>query len=163
MNRERLTAWNLELQSAHHTLEAALNAARVSITTGAALTSRGRDLTLRCRGFCAALDDHHRSEDAALFPRLLAEGPELTDAITTLIRDHRILTGLLADFEKSLAGLSTLDDTQRDQLDAQLDRIEAVMKNHFSDEERRLHTVLRTFDAEPAEKDLLLGSTPNTP
>ncbi len=34
MNRERLVAWNLEIQRAHHTLEAALNAARVSISTG---------------------------------------------------------------------------------------------------------------------------------
>lgn len=160
MNRERLVAWNLEIQRAHHSLEAALNAARVSVSTGAPVGSLAENLILRCRGFCAALDDHHHSEDTALFPRLLAETPELSDAMATLRSDHRALAGLLADFEESLAGLRAPNDAQRDQLDAQLDRIEAAMKKHFSDEERHLHTALRRFNAEPSEKDVLLGSAP---
>lgn len=103
MDRERLVAWNLELQSAHHAQEAALNQARLSVHTGEPVDSRATNLTLHCRGFCAALDDHHRSEDAALFPRLVAESPELGDTVAALMKDHRTLAGLLADFETSLA------------------------------------------------------------
>lgn len=120
MDRERLVAWNLELQSAHHALEAALNQARLSVHTGESVDSLSTNLTLHCHGFCAALDDHHRSEDAALFPRLVAESPELGDTVAALMKDHRTLAGLLADFETSLAEMGKPEDRGRgrDQLDA---------------------------------------------
>ncbi len=160
MERERLLAWNVELQYAHHALERALNEARISIATVAPLDSLSNDLTLHCRGFCSALDDHHRSEDAALFPRLLADAPELRDAIAVLMQDHRTLASLLSEFEELLIGSDIANDVARDGLDAQLDRIEAVMKKHFSDEERHLHTMLRTLTADATEKEALLGSPP---
>lgn len=160
MDRERLIVWHLELQSAHHALEGALNAARTGILKETPPTTLAQDLTLHCLGFCSALDDHHRSEDTALFPRLLANDPDLADTITDLMTDHRALAALLVELEQSLHGGGAPTATELDRLDTQFDRIEAVMNGHFSDEERLLHTVLGALEAHPRERTTLLGSPP---
>lgn len=167
MDRERVIVWHLELQSAHHAIEGAFNAARTGILKETPPTTLAQDLTLHCLGFCSALDDHHRSEDTALFPRLLANDPDLADTITDLadtitdlMTDHRALAVLLAELEQSLHGGCAPTATELDRLDTQFDRIEAAMKGHFSDEEQLLHTVLGTLEAHPRERTTLLGSPP---
>ena len=45
----------------------------------------------RFEQICRALDGHHRNEDAAWFPRLAAERPELAAGLAYLSRDHKQL------------------------------------------------------------------------
>jgi len=70
----RLIAWSSELRRAHARLREALGVIRGEMH--GADPGTGRDLLLYCRGFCAALDAHHRGEDRALFPAIEAAHPD---------------------------------------------------------------------------------------
>ncbi|WP_231954607.1 hemerythrin domain-containing protein [Actinoplanes derwentensis] len=103
------------------------------------------DLLLYCRGFCAALDGHHRSEDHTLFPAIAAAHPELRPVLRKLEQDHSMIAYLIG----------TLENAVRQNVDPRphLDGLGAIMENHFRYEERQLLTVLETLDltADPAD------------
>lgn len=108
----------------------------------------GRDLLLYCRGFCAALDQHHRGEDRALFPAIEAAHPELGPVLRKLSQDHSMIDTLLTALRDVVGGGVAADD-----LDRHLDGIGAIMESHFAFEERQLLQVLETLalDADPGE------------
>lgn len=162
MNRDRLVAWNLELQTVHHRLEAALHTARTAAATGSMTT----DVLAHCYGFCTALRDHHTREDAGLFPRLLVENPVLAPVIEQLTTDHEVLAALITDFETALARHRE-DPVGRDEVDGHLDRLQARITTHFADEERRLDTALDQLTASEVAATRLMGDgtapRPQTP
>lgn len=91
------------------------------------------DLLLHCHGFCVALDGHHRSEDAGLFPRIAEARPDLAPVLERLTHDHammRQLVGALAAALDSGADPATLH--------GHLDGLDAIMESHFGYEERSL-------------------------
>jgi hemerythrin-like domain-containing protein len=143
----RLVAWSQELRRVHARLREALRLTRESLGRGDPATAAD-DLLLYCRGFCAALDGHHRGEDSTLFPAIAAAHPHLRPVLRALEQDHsmiaHLLTGLSAAVGRS-AGATELRQ--------HLDGVAAIMESHFRYEERQLLTVLESLEltAEPAQ------------
>lgn len=134
----RAVAWDRELTRVHELLRGALVIARASIEDSDGETHLDLDLQTFCVGFCAALDGHHRGEDVSLFPALLNEHPELADVVTSLKRDHDMLSHLLGELQRALSA-----GADRAELDRHLDGIDAVMETLFRYEERMLLAPLR--------------------
>ncbi|WP_432540907.1 hemerythrin domain-containing protein [Kineococcus sp. SYSU DK002] len=142
---ERLTAWGRELHQVHERLREALRLARDGLDAPTA-----GDLLLHCRGFCAALDGHHRGEDRTLFPAIAAAHPRLRPVLRSLEQDHSTLQHLLAGLADAVDRGAGPDDLAR-----HLDGVEALVENHFRYEERQLTTVLDALDLPAARTDAL--------
>ncbi|GIH66393.1 hemerythrin domain-containing protein [Microbispora siamensis] len=153
MPRDRVHAWDLELQNAHHRLEQALEQARVSILSGKNAKASKPDLRSHCYTFCAALGSHHRSEDDGFFPALVRQMPELRPVIERLTRDHRRLARLLADFQECLDSAQSSPE----RLLRKINEIKSVMNAHFADEERSLNPALHAFHAQADDRDRMFG------
>lgn len=141
----RLIAWSNELRHVHARLREALDFARAAVAAGAGDSTRvdpgaAANLLLYCRGFCVALDKHHRGEDRALFPAIEAAHPELADPLRMLRRDHLMIDELLTALSGALD-----DDADAAALARHLDGIGAIMENHFAYEERQLLAILDTL------------------
>ena len=147
----RLIAWSRELRQVHERLRAALRLARSSFENGTPGETATRDLLLYCRGFCAALDGHHRGEDRALFPAIAAAHPELGPVLRSLEQDHSMIAHLLEGLR-----VATERGAPVAELDQHLEGIAAVMENHFRYEERQLLTVLETLELD-VETSKVLG------
>lgn len=141
-----MVAFSTQLRSVHQSLRRALDLARRSVDG----EFEGQDLLLFCRGFCAALSDHHGSEDRALFPEITAAHPELAPVIANLVRDHNMLEHLIGDLTAAIDNAADPDTLHR-----HLDGIGAVMETHFGYEERQLLTVLDTLALDQDPKALL--------
>lgn len=119
---------------------------RVRPSTQGLAPALGRILTLRaivtdlliyCHGFCAALEGHHRSEDAGLFPQIAAARPDLTPVLAKLSQAHSMMSHLIGGLERALTS-----GADRATLHGHLDGLDAIMESHFRYEERSLLTVL---------------------
>lgn len=136
----RLIAWSNELRRAHSRLRDGLRTARVATQGRGDLQMAGSELLLYCRGFCTALDEHHRGEDRSLFPAIQAAHPELAPVLRSLEQDHSMIDYLLT------ALLSAVDEgAALPEIDRHLDGVGAIMENHFAYEERQLLRVLDTL------------------
>lgn len=133
----RLLAWGQEMRAVHRRLRDALQFAREAVEDGSGTESLAKNLQLFCWGFCGALSGHHRSEDAALFPVMLRQLPELASTVSKLVQDHNMISQLIGELERALAG-----SFEQQVLLRHLDGIEAVMETHFRFEERQLVGVL---------------------
>jgi hemerythrin-like domain-containing protein len=144
----RLIAWGDELREVHVRLREALRLTRDSIVEGAPEEAVTRELLLFCRGFCAALDGHHRGEDRTLFPAIAAAHPELRPVLRSLERDHSMIAQLV-----NALGEAVNRAAPSDELGVHLDGVAAIMENHFRYEERQLLDVLETLQltAQPSE------------
>lgn len=125
----------------HVRLRRALDLARQQIDSGSETGAIAADLLIYCHGFCAALDGHHRSEDAALFPQIAASRPDLAPVLAKLSQDHSMMAHLIGGLEKALTS-----GADRDTLHGHLDGIGAIMESHFRYEER---TLLSELDSIP--------------
>jgi hypothetical protein len=133
----RVVAWAGELRRVHRRLREALELAY----DGDSDLDTEKDLLLYCWGFCVALDGHHRSEDAALFPAIVAARPDLAPVIAKLSQDHGMIDHLIAGLRRALeTGIS------REEKRRHLDGIGAVMETHFGYEERQLIAVLEAAE-----------------
>ena len=143
----RLIAWSNELRRAHERLRKALRVVRDGMH-GSDPQTPARDLLLHCRGFCTALDQHHRGEDRALFPAIEAAHPELAPVLRALTADHAMIDVLLTALAAAADG-----EVPPDELERHLDGIGAIMENHFAFEERQLLGVLEALalDADPGD------------
>lgn len=140
---DRVVAWAEELRRVHARLRESLQLAY----DGDSDLDTEKDLLLYCWGFCVALDGHHRAEDAALFPAIVAARPDLAKVIATLSHDHSMIEHLIASLKQALeAGVSPEEKRRH------LDGIGAVMETHFRFEEKKLIEVLEASAA------LALGS-----
>ncbi len=136
----RLIAWSNELRRAHSRLRDALRVARVAVQGGGDPQTVSSELLLYCRGFCAALDKHHRGEDRSLFPVIEATHPELAPVLRNLEQDHSMIDFLLTALRSAVD-----EGAAPSELDRHLDGIGAIMENHFAYEERQLIRVLDTL------------------
>ena len=73
-----MRALGSELRRLHDRIRDVLEDARDGLDPGRA-RPLGEDLVVRCRAVCTTLDTHHRDEDAALFPWLRREHPDLDE------------------------------------------------------------------------------------
>ncbi|GAA1608588.1 hypothetical protein GCM10009828_040260 [Actinoplanes couchii] len=106
------------------------------------------ELLLYCRGFCTALDGHHRGEDHTLFPAIAAAHPELRPVLRKLEQDHSMIGYLIGALNHAVHNNADPDELRR-----HIDGIGAIMESHFRYEERQILGVLETLnlDADPAE------------
>ena len=149
----RAIAWGDELRAVHRRLRDALELARESLEGTDPPGDPTADLLIYCRGFCAALDGHHRSEDSALFPEIVAARPDLEPVIANLRRDHSMIDHLIQGLRAAMdRGLSTEEQIRH------LDGIEAVMETHFGYEERQLIAVLDAVVGGSADRKTLFGA-----
>jgi hypothetical protein len=146
----RVIAWSAELRRAHSRLREALQAVRDAARAGAAGSSASRDLLLYCRGFCTALDEHHRGEDRALFPAIEAAHPDLAPVLRKLEQDHSMIDFLLTALGAAADGGASPDEIER-----HLDGVGAIMASHFAYEERQLLQVLETLGLQAEPRDVL--------
>lgn len=133
----------------HERLRESMALARKSID-GEVEAPEGMDLLVFCRGFCSALSGHHSSEDAGLFPQILAERPDLKPVLDKLMQDHSMLEYLIGDLAAALD--SGADPAE---LHRHLDGIGAIMESHFGYEERQLLQVLETISPTGTPTELL--------
>jgi hemerythrin-like domain-containing protein len=140
MDAERLIAWDAELRAVHARLRDALVVAQDAIAAGNDAPDTASDLLLYCRGFCVALDGHHRSEDAALFPALVAAHPQLAPVIEKLMQDHSMLSQLLGALRSAVERQEPVAVVKR-----HIDGISAIMESHFRYEEREILEPLRSL------------------
>jgi len=144
----RLVAWADELRRVHRRLRAALDTARDALDDEP--EPAVQDLLAYCRGFCVALDEHHRGEDRALFPAIEAEHPELAPVLRSLERDHSTIAHLLGALRNAVDRGAGPDELER-----HLDGVSAIMESHFRYEERRLSSVLQSLALDSAPTDVL--------
>jgi hemerythrin-like domain-containing protein len=112
--------------------------------------SASRDLLLFCRGFCTALDRHHRGEDALLFPAVAAEHPDLAEPLRKLEQDHAMIGHLVGALQADVTA-----SADPDALGRHLDGIGALMESHFRFEERTLLGILDRLDLRAEVSDVL--------
>ena len=141
------------MRAVHRRLQDALDIARETVEGGGTATSLAADLRLYCGGFCTALNGHHLGEDAALFPAVLLERPDLAPVVTILMQDHSMISHLIGELERTLGAR----DPDRASLRRHLDGIEAVMQTHFRFEEKKLVELLDQMTIERADKTVLFG------
>lgn len=149
MTPGRVRAWGRELRRVHQALRQQIDDIR---SIGRPRDVLAADLGTFCLGFCAALSRHHTAEDGALFPRILADRPDLGPVVDRLMEDHALLSRLLADFEAVRA------DAEPDEILRHLDGLEAIMESHFAYEERNLVDVLDAMTTADADAGRLLGA-----
>jgi hypothetical protein len=138
----RLIAWGAEMRAVHERLRAAHRVAQDEVAAGRTPTA-SRDLLLFCHGFCAALDGHHRGEDAVLFPAIAAAHPDLAEPLRKLEQDHSMIGHLIGGLQSDLdAGAGSTA------LGRHLDGIGAIMESHFRFEERTLLGILDRLSLE---------------
>ncbi|GAA3918898.1 hemerythrin domain-containing protein [Microbacterium invictum] len=144
----RLVAWRRQLLDAHDRLRLALAAAQEAARASEDIPDASRDLLLFCHGFCAALDGHHRGEDALLFPAVVTQHPDAARIVTKLRQDHDMMATLLARFDVVVR--SAEPPTA---LAQHLQGLAAIMESHFRFEERELEPLLDQLElhADPEE------------
>ncbi|MEU4620733.1 hemerythrin domain-containing protein [Actinoplanes sp. NPDC023801] len=148
----RLVAWSHEMRAVHRRLREALQLVLDSLDSVDSLDflhgEAMKDLLLYCRGFCAALDGHHRGEDRTLFPAIAAAHPDLRPVLRKLEQDHSMIGYLLGGLGAAVEGAAGPDELRR-----HLDGVSAIMESHFRYEERQLLTVLEALELHvtPAE------------
>lgn len=152
MEVNRLAAWGQQMRAVHQRLRDALDIARETIEGGGDPESIARDLQLYCVGFCVALTGHHASEDARLFPLVLAERPELAPTVAKLMQDHSMIAYLIQNLEHAVTTAQGAEALLQ-----HLDGIEAVMETHFRFEERQLVDLLDTLQIDNVDKITLFG------
>ena len=126
------------LVAVHDELRAALRALRDSSRPGA-----DASLALHCLTFCTAVAQHHRGEDAELFPQVVAVDPALVAAVDQLQHDHNLIGFLLRDLAAAVQSLpAEPDDAELERFRQNLDALAAVLESHFRFEERKVLTAL---------------------
>lgn len=130
---ERFTALGNQLIDIHHRLLDAVDDLRAGEAPPA-------NLAEHCLAFCAAVTRHHTGEDATVFPELARRFPELRDVLGGLERDHQMMAGMLRRVAE-LAGALDTDGAR-----AELDGLAALLRSHFSWEEKRLAAVLNSLE-----------------
>ena len=153
----RLVAWADEMRRMHARLRQALRVTQRAVREGRPIDPRddasghlSADLLLFCRGFCTALDEHHRGEDQVLFPAIAAAHPELAPVLAALSQDHSMVAHLLQE-------LGAAADQAADPavLQRHLDGVAALMESHFRYEERQLLVVLERSELDAAVQEVL--------
>ena len=123
-----------ELIRVHRTLRQDLVAVRDGMAADAG-TLQIRDLPAHCLAFCAAVSVHHTDEEAAIFPELAAEVPELADVLAQIAHDH-VLIGTILRRVREL--VEHLDQDNRARVRDEIEGLAAILESHFRWEERRI-------------------------
>ncbi|MEV1172086.1 hemerythrin domain-containing protein [Nonomuraea sp. NPDC049784] len=145
---DRLSAFGNQLLNVHLWLREELARLREDVDAHlAGHAERPRELRAHCLAFCSVLERHHTGEDAAAFPALAEQFPQLRPVLQELTRDHRIVSEILRRLQDLLEGLGTDDAAQPQRARAELDGLAALLESHFTYEERKIVAALNALDA----------------
>lgn len=159
--QDRLNAFGDQLIHVHSWLRAELARLRENVDLHLeGRAERPRDLRVHCLAFCSVLERHHTGEDAAAFPALAGQFPELRPVLMELSRDHEQIGEILRRLQDLLDGLGTEDAVRPRDVRAELDGLAALMESHFTYEERKIVAALNTIGWDGTTPDFLLtGNT----
>jgi deazaflavin-dependent oxidoreductase (nitroreductase family) len=101
--------------------------------------SLGLQIRQHCLAFCQALEFHHTSEDAHLFPGIATHHPHLGGVFSRLRDEHVTVTGIQNELVALLADITTADP---ERFRAELDRMSKELTAHLDYEEEHLLPVL---------------------
>ena len=92
------------------------------------------------RHYERAIHDHHRAEEAVIYPALLDRDPSFADADGALEGEHRVLLDRLAVMRESIAGLATAAGAgtwERERIEAarSADALLSIVGMHLDHEE----------------------------
>jgi deazaflavin-dependent oxidoreductase (nitroreductase family) len=109
--------------------------------------SLGLQIRQRCLAFCQALEFHHVSEDAHLFPGIAVHHPGLTDTFARLTDEHRTVARIQGELVTLLADIAGADPQR---FRAELDRMSTELNAHLDFEEASLLPLLAEVPWPPA-------------
>ncbi|MFE7041440.1 nitroreductase/quinone reductase family protein [Streptomyces atratus] len=101
--------------------------------------SLGLQIRQRCLAFCQALEFHHTSEDAHLFPKIAHYHPHLTDTFARLADEHRTVARIQGELAALLAGIGITDP---ERFRAELARMSTELNAHLDYEEEQILPLL---------------------
>ncbi|MCX4696123.1 nitroreductase/quinone reductase family protein [Streptomyces sp. NBC_01408] len=107
----------------------------------------GLQIRQRCLAFCQALEFHHTSEDAHLFPGIARYHPHLTGTFDRLAEEHRTVARIQGELAALLAGIG-IADPQR--FRTELDQMSAELNAHLDYEEEAILPLLADVPWPPA-------------
>ncbi|MER6250821.1 nitroreductase/quinone reductase family protein [Streptomyces sp. NPDC001584] len=107
---------------------------------GAGAASLGLQLRQHCLAFCHALEFHHRSEDAALFPFLEQQHPHMRGFFRRVGSEHRVIARLQEELVRAL-------DSPGAGFSERVGRMSRELEAHLDGEEAQLLPVLRALEA----------------
>lgn len=93
----------------------------------------GAQLRVNCLTLCAGLHNHHTGEDAALFPLLAGQRPDLAPVLERLRAEHERVAALVARLQDTIAGPAEPALLRRE-----VDRLTDLLEQHLSYEEEQL-------------------------
>ncbi|MFD4948151.1 hemerythrin domain-containing protein, partial [Streptomyces sp. NPDC058409] len=99
----------------------------------------GLQIRQRCLAFCNALEFHHTSEDAHLFPGIARHHPHLTDTFARLADEHRTVARIQGELAALLAGIGITDP---ERFRAELARMSTELNAHLDYEEEQILPLL---------------------
>lgn len=101
-------------------------------------------LKLGCLQHCRFVHGHHHLEDAAIFPTLRRVDPALSPVVDRLEREHREVSMLLGDVERTAIELGSgpAGTATRRRLIAALERLGDLLLDHLNFEEQSLEPAL---------------------
>ncbi|GGV33494.1 cation-binding protein [Streptomyces longisporoflavus] len=109
--------------------------------------SLGLQIRQRCLAFCQALEFHHVSEDAHLFPGIAQYHPHLGDVFDRLAKEHRTVARIQNDLVTLLSGIA-IADPQR--FRAELEEMSTELNAHLDYEEDSVLPLLADVPWPPA-------------
>jgi deazaflavin-dependent oxidoreductase (nitroreductase family) len=112
--------------------------ALIRAEVGRAGPALGAQLRVNCLTLCNGLHGHHGREDAALFPGVGDQRPDLAPALDRLRAEHRTIAALLTDLQRVLADPGLDAATLR----AEVERLTTEVEVHLAYEEETLIPVL---------------------
>lgn len=101
----------------------------------------GLQLRQHCLAFCHALDFHHTSEDAGLFPYLEQQHPHLREFFRRIGEEHRAVAALREELVHALDAPGAAGFSER------VERMSRTLEAHLDAEEEQLLPVLRALGA----------------
>lgn len=107
----------------------------------------GLQIRQRCLAFCQALEFHHTSEDAHLFPGITRHHPHLTDVFDRLRDEHRTVARLQGELVALLGDIATADPQR---FRTELTEMSSELNAHLDYEEESILPLLAGIPWPPA-------------
>src|ERR1035438_6326922 len=100
---------------------------------------RQNDWTLGtvCARYCSVVAQHHRAEDAAVFPHLALREPQLTPVIDRLTEEHLVIHDAIQEVDRALVQHMTRPENH-DAIQAAIDYLTDALLSHLAYEEQEL-------------------------
>ncbi|MET8876689.1 hemerythrin domain-containing protein [Nocardia sp. NPDC004604] len=156
LDANRARALGQELVAIHHWLRTELTRIRADVSAYAAGSDlRPTQLRAHCTAFCAALTRHHTGEDAAGFPALAGQFPELTPVLAELRADHQLVADILRRLTELLDSIGPDNSAT---VRRELDGLAAILESHFQWEERKLVQAFDELEMGARTGEELLGA-----